>query len=382
MKITINHKRLAQALSYTSKAVSNKPNIPVLSNVLLKADDNGLHLSATNLDMGIDLWIPCQVEEKGEVTVSARFIADFVNVASGDTVEMSLEKNIVRVKTKSSEATFNTIPSKEFPVLPTVGDKKAFSIRAHDFILSMNKVIFSCSTDLSAGKIQLSGVLFDIAQNGSSIDFIGLDSFRLSKRTTAIQEFSKDIEKAEIIVPARYLQELVRILQDFEQVETVDVYISKNKSQIIFSFDDVKFSIRLLEGPYPDYKRILPDDFSFTFEISKNDFEQAIKIINTFARSNLGNKTLMDMNLEKSEVTLKANVSDIGENETEVHVEKIDGPSDLNTAYNLRYLQDLVNHITGKTLIFETKGQLAATLFKDKTDKQFLHLIMPLRRDV
>lgn len=382
MKVTINHKRIAQALNYASKAVSTKPNIPVLSNVLLKADDNGLHLSATNLDMGISMWIPCQVEEKGEITVSAKFIADFVSVASGETVELVLNKNVVDVKTKTSEATFNTIAAKEFPVLPSISEEKSFSINAHDFIVSMNKVLFSCSTDLSAGKIQLSGVLFDVDTEKSTVDFVGLDSFRLSKRTVPIQDLKKENLKDEIIVSARYLQELVRILQDHENVERLDVFLSKNKSQIIFSFDDVEFSVRLLEGPYPDYKRILPDDFSYTFEIPKGDFEQAVKVVNTFARSNLGNKTFLDVNLEKSEITLKANVSDVGENETSVHVEKIDGPSDLNTAYNLRYLQDLVSHVTGKTIIFETKGQLAATLFKDKADKDYLHLIMPLRRDV
>jgi len=391
MKIKLNHDKLSKSLSYTSRAVNIKPNIPVLANVLMDVTKNGLKLSATNLDMGINVWIPGIVDEEGKTTVSAKYVADFVSAANGDNVELSLEGNVVNVKTERSKANFNTIPSNEFPVLPEVNEEPMFSISSKDFLISMDKVLFACSTDMSAGKIQQSGVLFEFDSENSEVVFVGLDGFRLSKRNAKIKGLKKEVSgeqvpgeqipNEQIIVPARYLSELVKIMQDYIDLEDIEVYLSKSSSQIVFKFEEIEFSIRLLEGPYPDYRRILPDSFSYTFEVKKSELEAAIKVVNTFARSNLGYKTLFDLDLENSVIKLKSVVAEVGDNETVVNVSEVKGESDLNSSYNLKYIQDVVAHIKGETVIFETKGPLAASVFKDKADGRFMHLLMPLRRD-
>jgi DNA polymerase III subunit beta len=381
MKIKLKHEKLAKSLQYTSKAVNQKPNIPVLSNVLLDINKNGLRLSATNLDMGINVWIPGVVEQEGMVTVSAKFIADFVSAMSGDNVDLSLEGTVVNVKTEKSKANFNTIPASEFPVLPRTSQNPLFSISSKEFLVAMDKVLFACSTDLSAGKIQQSGVLFEFDRENEEIIFVGLDGFRLSKRTSKISNLPPELPTEQIIVPARYLGELVKIMQDYVELEDIEVYLSESKSQIIFKFEEIEFSIRLLEGPYPDYKRIMPDSDSYTFEVKKHDLESAIRVVNTFARSNLGYKTLFDLDLENSVVKLKSVVAEVGDNETVINVTEVHGESDLNTSYNLKYIQDVVAHIKGDSIIYETKGPLAASVFKDKSDARFVHLLMPLRRD-
>ena len=383
MKITLNHSKLAKAFSYASRAVSAKPNIPILSNVLLDVDakKNALKLSATNLDMGINMWILGDVSNDGKVTVNAKYIADFVAAGSAENVNIELQDTNLKVNTEKSKASFNIIPAEEFPVLPEVSETPIFKIASIELIKTMNKVLFACSTDLSAGRIQQSGVLFDIAPEHSEIHFVGLDGFRLSRRVSQVAELSGDIPKEEIIVPARYLSELVKILQDHPEVDTVEVFLSKSNSQIVFKFDDIEFSIRLLEGPYPDYKKILPSDNTFSFDVQKKDLEEAIKIANTFARGNLGNKTLFDFDVESSSVKLKSAVADVGEGETDFTVSNAVGETDLNSAYTLRYLQDIVNHVDGDTMMYESKGPLAATLIKDADDPQFLHLVMPMRRD-
>lgn len=383
MKITLNHSKLAKSLQYASRAVSAKPNIPVLSNVLLEVTDTDLKLSATNLDMGINMWIPGKVDAEGTTTVSAKYIADFVNASSSEKVDITTKENTLTVQTAKSKANFATIPSNEFPPLPEAVNSPVFSISSTELIISMEKVLFACSTDFSAGKIQQTGVLFEFEEgNDEEISFIGLDGFRLSKRTTKISNLQKDALSGQIIVPARYMSEVVKILQDYPDVDTVEVYLSENKSQIIFKFDDVELSLRLIEGPYPDYKRIMPDSFTYTFEVKRSDLEEGIKVINTFARSNLSNKTLFDFDIENSKVSLKSSVAEVGENETEIEVSATDGSGDLNSAYNLRFFQDLVSHIKGETIKFETKGPLSPSIFKDKADSKYVHILMPLRREV
>lgn len=382
MKVTVNHEKIAKSLSYISKAVSQKPNIPVLSNVLFLGEKTGVMLSATNLDMSLQMWIPAKVDEEGSTTISAKYFADFVSATVGDNVDIILNDNVVNVKTKFSKASFNTIAAQEFPVLPKAKGSPLFSIDTVEFIKSLEKVSFACSTDISAGKIQQSGILFEFDKEvNDKITFVGLDSFRLSKRDAKIEGLDKEFQKTEIIVPAKYLSELSRILLDNPKLDKIDVFLSETKSQIIFKVEDLEFSVRLIEGPYPDYKRILPDSFSYSFEVKKPEFEKSIKVVNTFARSNLGNKTFFDFDVEKSILNLKSAVAEVGENETSMEIERADGASDLNTAYNLRYLQDLVSHVEGDTIRFETKGPLAASVFKDKSDPTFMHLIMPLRRE-
>lgn len=383
MKIVINQAKLSKYLSYTSRAVSQKPNIPILSNVLLKVDKNHLNLSATNLEMGINMWIPGQVETEGSTTVSAKYLADFVTASNSDKVVIEQKENVINVKTEKAKANFNTIPSSEFPVLPKSQEKSLFVISSKELSSALEKVLFSCSLDLSAGKIQQSGVLFEFdSEDSEKINFIGLDGFRLSKKTSKISERALNVPTDQLIVPAKYLQEIIKIIADLEESEDIEVFLSENQSQIIFKFEEVEFSIRLIEGPYPDYKRIIPDSASFVFEVKKSDLEEAIKVANTFARSNLGNKTLFDLDVENAVVKLRSNVSEVGENEAAFTVSSLNAESDLNTAYNLKFISDVVAHIKSDTVRFETKGALAASVFKDKNDSGYLHLLMPLRREV
>lgn len=381
MKVTLNQNKLAKSLQYASKAVSVKPNIPVLSNLLLDVDNGQLKISATNLDIGINVWIAGVVESDGSSTVSAKYIADFVSASSSEKIDIELKDSVINVKTQKSKANFSTIPANEFPPLPKSTEKPLFKIDSTEFVNSIEKVGFACSTDLSAGKIQQTGVLFEFNESGEEVSFIGLDGFRLSVRTCKIKEYDKELKSDAIIVPARYLNEVVKIIQDYEDLDEISIFLSENKSQIMFKFEDVEISLRLIEGPYPDYKKIIPDSTTYSFEVNKADLEESIKIINTFARSNLSNKTLFDFDIESSAVKMRSSVAEVGENETIFPVMNPDGQGDLNTAYNLRFIQDAVAHIKGDTIHVESKGPLSPTVFKDKSDVGFLHLLMPLRRD-
>lgn len=381
MKVTLNQSKLAKSLQYASRAVSQKPNIPVLSNLLLDVDNGQLRISATNLDIGINVWIAGKVDSDGSTTVSAKYIADFVSAANTEKIDIEMKESVLNVKTEKSKANFSTIPSNEFPPLPKSTENPLFKIDADEFIKSVEKVGFACSTDLSAGKIQQTGMLFEFNESGDEVSFVGLDGFRLSVRNCKIKDYNNELKVEPIIVPARYLTEVAKIMQDFSELDELSVYLSENKSQIIFKFEEIEVSLRLIEGPYPDYKKIIPDSATYSFDVNKADLEESIKIINTFARSNLSNKTLFDFDIESSAVKMRSSVAEVGENETTFPVMNPDGQGDLNTAYNLRFIQDVVTHLEGDTLHFESKGPLSPTVFKDKSDAGFLHLLMPLRRE-
>lgn len=381
MQVKVLQDKLSKALTYTSKAVSSKPNIPVLANVLIAADKESVKLSATNLDMGINMWIATQTEEQGSTTVSGKYLADFVNAAGGDKVDLRLNGDSLQVQTGNSHADFQTIDSSEFPVLPKADSEPFFTIDKQTFLESMDKVIFACATDLSTAKIQHTGVLFDLPEkDSSSITFVGLNGYRMSQRKAQIQRSSQDAEQ--LIVPARALQELVKVV-DNEDVDNIEVHLSSSKSQLVFKLGDgeIEFSVRLLEGPYPDYKAVIPTEYQYAYEVGRKEFEQAMRIVNTFARSLLGNQVKCDLDLETAKLTLASQVTDLGTNQTQLELDKAEGASDLKDAYGLHFLMEMISHMNGETVRFETNAPLSPALFKDPDDPDYLHVIMPMQRD-
>lgn len=379
MQIKINQDRIAKALNYVSKAVSAKPNIPVLSNVLLSVNKDKLQLSATNLDMGINMWIAGITESDGKVTASGKFLADFINAAGGERVDISLENDNLHVKTDTSKAQFQTIPASEFPILPKAEGDPFMTMKSADLITAMDKVLFACATDVTTSKIQFTGVLFELEESKTDkVTLVGLNGYQLSRKVVPITR--QDEAAHQLIIPARSMQEMIKVLAA-EDAEDVEIYLSGSKSQVIFKFNDIEFSVRLLEGPYPDYKGAIPNGFAYSFDVNKQEFDKALKIVNTFARTLMGNKVNLDLDLETGSLVMHTEVADLGRNETKLEVQNATGSSDLKDAYSLQFLMNMVNHMSGDTVHFETNAPLAAAVFTDKGDKNFIHLIMPVQRD-
>jgi DNA polymerase-3 subunit beta len=379
MKLKTRQEVLARALNYAAKAASQKPNIPVLSNILLTANREHLQLSATNLDMGINVWVGAVVDEDGKVTASAKFLADFIAAAGGERVDISTKDETLKVVSDTAKAEFQTIPASEFPILPKAEGEPLMVMKSVDFVSALEKVIFACATDVTTSKIQFTGVLFELAENDTEkLTLIGLNGFRMSKKVASATRTSSDA--LQLIVPARPLQEFVRIVHA-EDSEEVKMYLSGNKSQLIFQLDDLEFSVRLLEGPYPDYRSVLPKEHNYSFDVSRADFERALKVVNTFARSSFGSRVLWDLDIESSTLLLHTAVTDLGTNEVRIPVQNVSGIHDLKDAYGLQSLIEMVSHMHGDLIHFETKEPLLPAVFTENTSDSFLHLIMPMARE-
>lgn len=380
MEIKLPQPKLATALNYTARAVSNKPNIPVLSNVLLEVNKTQLHLAATNLDMGINMWIPGQVNSEGSLTVSGKFLTDFISATGDGNIVLKLEQDTLQVMTERAKADFQTIPSQEFPILPQVVGTPLFTANSEDLCRALTKVIFACASDLVTSRIQYTGVLFELKQDTPDmVTMVGLDGYRLSRKQIKVEGLKLESD-LQLIVPARSLQEVVKILQT-EAQPLVEVYLSENKSQVIFKIEEIEISIRLLEGPYVDYHKVIPSENAFTFSVSKSDLEKAMKVVHTFARSTQGYRVDWDLDLESTTLIMKTTVSELGSNQFELKVEDVVGSNDFKAAYSLQFLLEMAGHMGGDNINFATNGPLSAAVFTDSADTDFLHIIMPLQRD-
>lgn len=379
MKLKIRQEQLNRGLNYVAKAASQKPNIPVLSNILLTVSKDELLLSSTNLDMGINMWIPAVVESEGKITASAKFLNDFIAAAGGERVDISTKNETLVVKSENAAAEFQTIPATEFPILPKAEGTPFMTIRSADFVSGLESVMFACATDVTTSKIQFTGVLFDLdASKADEVTFVGLSGFRMAKKSIKISRESSDA--TQLIVPAKPLAEFVKIVAA-EDSENVNIFLSANKSQVIFQLENVEFSVRLLEGPYPDYKSVVPTEHNYSFDVARVDLERGLKIVSTFARSAFGSRIYWDLDLETSTLLLHTSVTDLGTNEVRIPVSNASGVNDLKDAYGLQFLTDLIGNIEAESIHFETKEPLLPAIFTVPDDQSFLYLIMPMARE-
>lgn len=383
MNATLTQENFAKALSYVAKAISSTPSIPVLANVLIEISKNQLKLSTTDLELGISTIIGADVKKEGKITVDARTLSEFVNSLNGGKLTLELKEKLLEVRDKTNSAEFNIISAEEFPPLPEPGAKASFTVKSLAFAKAINQTVVSSASDDS--RPVLTGVLFEA--NQKKLSMVGVDGFRLSKKVIGIKRTgSKEFSQ---IVPARALQELARITQDVceddpsagsGQEDEVSAFLLGEKNQILFKVKDVELSTRLIEGEFPDYKQIIPKEKKYKFSVDKEAFARTVKIVSIFARSAVGNKSRFEFMPKKNTLKLSAQVADVGENESTVEVHGVEGDG-LKTAFNTRFLSDVTSIVEGEELTFESNGVTAPGVFKDKEDKDFLHIIMPMRID-
>jgi DNA polymerase-3 subunit beta len=375
MKATLTQENFAKALNYVSKAISSNPSIPVLANVLIEMEDKEMKLSTTDLELGISTQIGADIKKDGKTTVDARTMSEFVNSLVSGKVNIELNEKVLTVSNKFNSADFNVVSSDEFPPLPKAKSKASIKVKALAFAKAVNKVSFSTASDDS--RPVLTGMLFEATEKRLSM--VGVDGFRLSKKVVDIKRSGK--EKFEHIVPARALDEVARIALDLgEDDEDIEIYLLGEKNQMLFKLDEVEVSTRLIEGEFPEYKQIMPKESKFKFKVDKDSLAQTVKVVNIFARSAVGNKAIFEFTPSKNSLKLSAQVADVGENESTVEVHDVEGDV-LKTGYNVGFLNDMIGAVEGSEIQFETNGVTAPGVFKDSEDKDFLHIIMPMRLD-
>jgi len=373
MKVSILQENLSKALVHVTKAVSSKPSIPVLSNVLIEAKKGKIKLSATDLETGINIWLGGDIESEGAITVSARLLSEFVSSLKSGKLTLEYEKSVLKVESEDNSAEFTTIGADEFPLVPMPEGEALMSLNAIEFADGISQVTFATAHDDS--RPVLTGVLFEASER--HLNMIGVDGFRLSKKTLKVDKGAKT--EWSQIVPAKALDELANIVRDMAtEKDNVEAFLLDDKNQILFVIDDVQLSTRLIEGKFPDYKGIMPKENSYKFDILKEELASVVKVAGIFARNVIGNKTRFLIDPETRKLKLAASVVDVGQNESTASLVEVEGDK-LETAYNAKFLSDMLNAVKGEEIIFETNGVTAPGVFKDKEDPEFLHIIMPMR---
>jgi DNA polymerase-3 subunit beta len=362
MKLQVTQENLNRALGTVARVANSRNALPILSNVLIKTSNNRLSLAATNLDIAITHYIGAKVSEEGSITVPARLMQDFISSLPGGVIELDLDESKLHITTEQYKSTVNGIVADDFPVMPSISGGSTWTINGAIFKKGLQQVVLAASSDES--RPVLTGVLLHTLEG--KLYLAATDSYRLAEK-----ELGANKETVQLLVPATALQDLLRILGDFED----DVRITHDDQQVLFQVGDVELVARLLEGKYPPYRTLIPKSFDVEVTLKRADFINITKVSSLFARESAGSVTL-NVDEASQALSIRSIASQLGEN-TATANGKVRGSGDI--TLNSRYLLDGLQALTDDEVTFGFNGKLEPTLLKDAKTKGYLHIIMPLK---
>ena len=362
MKLQVTQENLAKALNTVARVANTRNTLPILSNVLLKNVKNRLSIAATNLDIAITHFMGGKIEREGAITVPARLMQDFVTNLPDGVLKLELNDNKLHITADQYNSTINGIAADEFPVMPAITEGTNLKIPAKNFKKALSQVVFAASSD--DARPVLTGVYFH--SYGGEVVVAATDSYRLAE-----MKAGKNKTSFNFLVPATAASDLLRIIGDGDK----EIAITHDDQQVLFQVGDVTLVARLIEGNYPDYRKLIPSKFATTARLKRADFINIAKVSSLFARESAGSITVKVDKTGKS-VSINAVASQLGEN-TAKAIATVTGSGEV--TLNSRYLIEALNAFAVDEVEFCFNGKLEPCILRSSGDPNYLHLIMPLR---
>jgi DNA polymerase III subunit beta len=367
MRLSCLQENLSKGLGIAGRAVPSRTTMPILGNVLLATDHGQLKLAATNMELSIVHWVGARVETEGEVTVPARNFIDLMNTLPPDQVNLTLEESTLTLELScgSVQASFRGISADEFPLVPEPDGDSNFAVEAAELNAGLEQVTFAASTDESHPV--LTGVLAEF--EGQTMTLAAADGFRLSLRE--IQLIDAVPSAFNVIIPARALQELMRITSGLE--EPVKIATTRPHNQVLFQMPGTVLNSQLIDGSFPDVRRIIPASSKTRVVIGREEILQACKRAAIFARD-VAN--IITLRIDEGELTVAADSSESGQGSTRL-VASVEGPG-LEIAFNVRFLIDVFSALETPQVALELNSPTNPGVVRAVGDDAFIHVVMPM----
>lgn len=362
MKLKVTQENLAKALNYVARVASTRSTLPILSNILLKIQDNQLSVSATNLDIAIHSQVGAQVQTEGALTVPAKLLQELVGGLPGGIVELEQDEQKLKITTDQYKSIINGVNADDFPVMPAIENGETFLVDAQTLREGLTQVLLAASNDES--RPILTGVVF------RSIDgwlyMASTDSYRLAER-----KLMKTKQNILLLIPATALHDVARIIHDYSG----DVRVSYDDQQVQFLAGEVELVARLIDGAYPDYRKLIPTTFETTATLSRTELVNIVKVTSLFARESAGS-VIISVDEASESIWIRAVASQLGENNATA---KIIAHGSGAITINSRYLLEVLQVISGKDVTIGFNGKLDPVHVSDPLSDDYQHIIMPLK---
>jgi DNA polymerase III subunit beta len=371
MKVSCSQEDLSKGLAVVGRAVATRAVMPITNNVLIATEGSRLRLAATNLEIAISCWIPATIEKEGTVTIPARLVTDFVNSLPSGRIDMALSprSRSVELRCARHEAHISGLDPADFPAIPKITDGLSVKMKPGDLRLAINQVAFAAASEES--RPVLTGVHAEF--EGDQLTLAAADGFRLAVRKVSL---AKHVDtKIAIIIPARSLNELTRLIS--EQEEPLELIVNSQKSQVMFRLRNVEMVSQLIQGTFPNYSQLIPKSHSTRAVIKLSEFLRATKSASIFARDGSGIVRLQIMPRDgKGKIAISARAEEIGDNIGEVDA-TVEG-EEAKIAFNSKYLMDVLGVLTKDEVALETTTSSSPGVIRPVGDESYIHVVMPM----
>jgi len=366
MKATIERATLLKSLGHVQSVVERRNTIPILSNVLIEAREEGsLRLMATDLDLQVDETVPANVSQPGATTVSAHTFFDIVRkLPEGSQVELTAAEGKMQVVAGRSRFNLSTLPRDDFPVIAEGELPTRFELPAATLRQVIEKTRFAISSEET--RYYLMGIFLHVVDD--QMRAAATDGHRLARITVARPDGAEGMP--DVIIPRKAVAELYRLLEELEG--TVEISLSPTK--IRFGLGSAILTSKLIDGTFPDYNRVIPTANDKLLKLDPKSFSAGVDRVSTIASE----KTrAVKMSVDRDKVTLSVTSPENGVATEEIPADY--GYDGLEIGFNARYLLDILGEIDGDTVEVHLADAAAPTLLRENDKSNALYVLMPMR---
>ncbi len=365
MKVECVKEKIQEAVSKAEKVTGKHLTLPILSYIIFEATKESLIIKATNLDVGVEINVPCKVFEEGVVAVPGSVFSSLLSNLTNQKVVLETQEQTLLVSTETSSTTIKTVPHDDFPSIPKSSSQESFSVHSESFIEGIKSVWYAAA--VSSMKPELSSVF--VTHNEDNIIFVGTDSFRLAERHIRVKKI-KDFPN--ILIPVKNIPDIIKILEGIS--EDVELYIAED--QMLIKTQDIELVSRLVDGSFPDYKQIIPAEKTTSVTVLKKDLLHGLKTANIF--SNKFNQIHLMVNPEAKIFSCDTQNTDVGENTT--HIDAVLKGDTVELNFNYKYIVDCFQSVDGDSVALDFNGSNKPVVIRDISNPLFLYLVMPMSR--
>ena len=370
MKFKVKKIEIFKTLSHLQGIVDKKNTLPILSNILIEAQSNYLTLSSTDMDISIVEKIKCNVEEEGATTINSQILYDIVRKLDDDCEIEIISNNgkLLTLRANGSRFSLASLPKEDFPIIETENDGTTLKINSQILFKLIDKTKFAISNEET--RYFLNGLYFNVhsEDNNSTVTIVGTDGHRLAKFSAKIDQNINQISG--VIIPKKTIYELSKLLSDTDQ----DIEILINTNKIIFLIDNLVFISKLIDGSFPDYKRVIPKDNNNILEVHREKLLSAVDRVSTISNEK---SPVIKIKLLKNIINLNTINT---ENSTATEDLKLSYDGDeFEIGFNSKYVMDIVNNLEDDIISIKFKDGSSPIIAQEKSNSNLVYVLMPMR---
>ena len=370
MKFTVEKSSLFKSLSHVQSIVEKKNTLPILSNILIEAHNNSLILSATDMDISITEKINCNIIDEGSTTVTAHTLYDIIRKLpeSSEVEIISNDGKIMSLRAGKSKFSLSCLLKDDFPIIE-IGDlENELSIESLKLFKLIDKTRFAISNEET--RYFLNGIYFHkiVNNNKNYLSLVATDGHRLAKFDCEYSDTIKDIPG--VIIPKKTVNELYKLLSDFDG----SVKINVNSNKIVFFVGESILISKLIDGNFPDYKRVIPKENKNTLKVDRLSFSLAVDRVSTITTDKL---PVIKLKIMNNMVNLTSVNNESGTATEDINVNY--SGDEIEIGFNSKYILEMINNLEDETIILDFKDSASPVIAKEESNPDLIYVLMPMR---